>query len=124
MSSLFKRKSSLTKIEFALFRGHNRVHAITDCVITDDCITLKIAPVIESGGELKPDNKAVIEAKFNNVHIKSKEVNKESPDVNKYPWSIIGFDSDPGLNNKWFFCLCTNYIEVVFESDWPEIKAK
>lgn len=122
MSNSFKRKRkpSLTKIEEVLFRGQNRTHAITDFVVLNSCILLKLAPWVESGGEATPDSKAIVEARFNNANIKSKEIYKEASDDIAYPWDIIGFDSDPATNNRWLFCLHTDCIEYIFESDWPK----
>jgi hypothetical protein len=119
-----KRKRPLTKIEDALFRGQNRTYAVTEFVTLNDRILLKLAPWIESGGEVTPDSKAVVEARFNNADVRSKETNEQASDDIEYPWDIIGFDSDPISDNRWSFCLHTDCIEYLFESDWPEVEFK
>ncbi len=121
MWNLFKRKQkpSLTEIEDALFRGQNRAHLITNFVATNDYILLKLAPQINSNDKVTPDSNALIEAKFNNVHNLSRETHDD--DIG-YPWSIIGFDCKSISNNRWSFCLHTDWVEYTFDSDWPEIK--
>jgi hypothetical protein len=118
MWNLFKRKRkpSLTKIEDALFRGQNRTHAITEFAISSDSITIRLAPWIDPG---IPDSNALVKATFKKAVIKSKEI---LGDAIEYPWDIVGFDSEPVLNNRWDFYLCTDCIAYGFESDWPEIK--
>ena len=105
----------LTKIEDALFQGKNQPHAITEFVISNDSISLKVTPWIEPG---IPDANNIIKATFKKVLIISKEILEEPVE---YPWNIIGFDSEPILNNRWDFYLCTDCIAYGFESDWPEI---
>ena len=106
----------LTKIEDALFQGKNQPHAITEFVISNDSISLKVTPWIETIYSRYFILK--IKATFKKVLIISKEILEEPVE---YPWNIIGFDSEPILNNRWDFYLCTDCIAYGFESDWPEI---
>lgn len=113
-----KRKPSLTRIEDALFRGQNHAHAVTQLVLLNDTIQIELSPWIESQGEMVPDNKLRVKATFNKVNIQSRE---SYEDDSSYPLDIIGFESDPVSENRWTFCLHTDCIEYVFESNWPEI---
>lgn len=126
MRNLFKKKykTSLTKIEDALFRGQNRAHAVMDFVYSNNCILIKLAPWIEFKDEIVPDNNAIIEARFSNADIKSKETYEKNTEDIKYLWDVIGFDNKPILDNRWSFCLHSDCIEIIFEADWTEIEFK
>lgn len=101
----------MTQIEQALFLDET-AHCVRSFQISEEAIALTLHPW-ECADLL-------VLARFERPRIVSKDDHHADPDC-ELPWDIIGFDSEQLPGGEWRFCLCTDCIEYVFESRWPEI---
>jgi hypothetical protein len=102
----------MTVIEKALFRD-NSAHYVASIDLDGDEIQVILHPWDQ------PDAKIL--ARFLSAKVQSID-NSYTDAQRDLPWDIIGFDSEPSLNDRWRFCLHTDSVEHCFESKWPTIE--
>ena len=104
--------STLQEIETALFHG-NAIHHVVSMGRTGKVFTVLLQPFQRS--------QCGTRAEFADCRFTSHEPTLLEGDEMDYPCEIIGFDSQSLPGDRWRFCLCTDKVELIFESRWPDI---
>ncbi len=102
----------MTVIEGALFHDLS-AHWVVSFALSAEELRLTLHPCLRED--------VLTEAVFPNPQNVSQDDSYSDGNDRDFPWDIIGFDSEPLADGRWRFCLHTDAVEYVFESEWPEI---